>query len=592
MNTKTWWWLAIVLCLSFTVISNPEQYHLKLLAVQETDDGYQGSDADLYLELKPGSGRVFLETYPLTKMDTQISTRFAKEIACSHFKLNCNLYDFIYTIRAKSNIIGGPSAGAAIAALTTIAVLDLQYDEEIAITGTINSGAIIGPVGGIKEKIEAAAAVGIDKVLIAKGTGLQRETIDGKNETLDLVQYAPKKLELKVVEVTDLDEVIFELTGTQLNGKIEVLTEDPAYNQIMKELQELLCGRTQKIEEELQQRKMVLEGDVFSAIEQRKANSRTAIQQGNYYSAASYCFGTNILLKTNYYKQEGNKDSFAALFKALEQKTNDIKSKLFREKIETISDLQTSMIVRERLNEVQEQMEEFKENGKNYSVEEAASSLAYAEERLFSAQSWTKFFAMDGKKFILDEEQLQDSCIQKISEAEERHQYTSLFLGEVLVQRIEDKVVTAKKAQENQEYELCLITASQAKADANAILSSLGLDEHNFKQFLDGKKMAAARVIAENSAEDVFPILGYSYYQYAASLQEDEPFTALVYYEDALEMSDLQIYFPEEKSYLENVKQPAQLPEKWKYAFGGIAIGIFIGAGIFWLTGLTKKRRR
>src|SRR3989344_5493554 len=141
--------ILVLLFLSFSITAAPsDQHHLKLLAVEETPTGYVGSDADLYLELKDGSGRVFLETTPLTKLDTQISTRFAKEIACDHFDLNCDSYDFFYTINADSSIIGGPSAGAAIAALPTIAVLDLPYNQEITLTGTINSGGIIGPVGG------------------------------------------------------------------------------------------------------------------------------------------------------------------------------------------------------------------------------------------------------------------------------------------------------------------------------------------------------------------------------------------------------------------------------------------------------------
>ena len=118
-------------------------------------------------------------------MDTQISTRFAKEIACHQYKLPCNRYDFIYTIRAKSNIIGGPSAGAAIAALTTIAVLDLDYHNgDTAITGTINSGGIIGPVGGTKEKIEVAAKLGLTKVLIAEGSAVPLSTLQNDSNKI------------------------------------------------------------------------------------------------------------------------------------------------------------------------------------------------------------------------------------------------------------------------------------------------------------------------------------------------------------------------------------------------------------------------
>ena len=116
---------------------------MTLLAAQELNSTLIGSTADLYLEVQPGRGRVFLETFPLTKVDTQISTRFAKEIACHYFDLSCSSLDFIYTIQSDSVIIGGPSAGAALAALTTAAVTGDNVNQSVAVTGTINSGASI-----------------------------------------------------------------------------------------------------------------------------------------------------------------------------------------------------------------------------------------------------------------------------------------------------------------------------------------------------------------------------------------------------------------------------------------------------------------
>jgi len=53
------------------------QGHTSLLATTEPFKG--GVSADLFLETKPGSGKIFIESYPLTKIDTQISTRFAKD---------------------------------------------------------------------------------------------------------------------------------------------------------------------------------------------------------------------------------------------------------------------------------------------------------------------------------------------------------------------------------------------------------------------------------------------------------------------------------------------------------------------------------
>ena len=141
---------------------------MKLLAVKETDNGYEGAVADLYLEIKEGSGRVFPDTFPLTKVDTQISTRFAKDIACSYLNKDCSGYDFIYTIMADSPIIAGPSAGGAITLLTLSLLDDFKLDEKTGITGTINSGGLIGPVGGIKEKINAAKNIGLERDLSKK----------------------------------------------------------------------------------------------------------------------------------------------------------------------------------------------------------------------------------------------------------------------------------------------------------------------------------------------------------------------------------------------------------------------------------------
>ncbi len=80
--------------------------HMKLLAVVDPVNE-KGAIADLYLTIKEGEGRVFLDTSPLTKIDTQMSTRIAKEIACDFLEFDCEQKDFFYTIRSISPIIGG-----------------------------------------------------------------------------------------------------------------------------------------------------------------------------------------------------------------------------------------------------------------------------------------------------------------------------------------------------------------------------------------------------------------------------------------------------------------------------------------------------
>ncbi|HIH12845.1 TPA: hypothetical protein HA242_03925 [Candidatus Woesearchaeota archaeon] len=550
MNNKIVLWCILLLLLTLSVAAAP--YHLKLLAVQESDDKLEGSDADIYLELKEGTGRVFLETTPVIKSDTQISTRFAKDIACKYFKLNCNQYDFLFTIRAQSNIIGGPSASAAIAALTTIAVLDLPYDQQVTVTGTINSGGIVGPVGGMKEKLQAASKSGLQKVLIPLGSTVEPFPLNQSNSTnttapLNLIQYAQENLSLEVAEVIDLDELLFQLTTKHLVKPFAPVVENQQYTQIMSSLQQVLCQRTEKIEQEMTRDRVHLDNQTAEALLTKKLQADNATRSQDFYAAASYCFGANIQLKSYYYQQKKvSPELLSKLIDVLEKNNEELKQKLAQQKIETISDLQTLMIVQERTTEVKTEIEKFRSLPLETSAEELSSRVAYAEERYYSALSWMQFFKMDGKKFLMDREQLRNSCIQKISEAQEWSNYVGIYIGNLMLININEKIERAQKMSQQEEYPVCLITASQAKADANAIFSSIGLNDGAIQEFLNSKQKAVERVIAANSAEGIFPILGYSYYQYAQSLQQKDKFTSLVYLEYALEMSDLSIYFPEE----------------------------------------------
>lgn len=562
--------LLIIALFSVSLVQAQEVYQLPLLAVHEIGDDLVGSSAELLLELRPGSGRVFLETRPLTKLDTQISTRFANDVACNQFNLPCDKFDFIYTINAQSNIIGGPSAGAALAALTTVAVLDLPYDNNIAVTGTINSGGTVGPVGGVKEKLEAAANAEMKTVLIPAGATAYK-FLD--NTTIDLLEFAVNNLTITAEEVKDLDDVLFILTGEMLRPEVADLTENGVYTEIMEGLQSSLCERSERIKAKILEEEVTITSNASEAIKERQTEAAAALAQKDFYSAASFCFNANIQLKTAYYNQIPIPLN---AFNSLGKRVDALERKVSSEEITTISDLQTLMIVKERLQDVREQIIAVTESGLNN--EEKANILAYAEERYYSALSWMQFFEMDGKNVVINDELLAASCSQKIFEAEERHQYARLFLGDFPLINIQEKIISAQNADTAKEYALCLITASQAKADANAVLSSFGVREEIFNEFLEGKQQAVEREIARNSAEGVFPILGYSYYQYANSLSEDD-FTPLVYYEYALEMSDLSIYFPEKESRIVNLRN-VEL-SRWLIFVEGLVVGIIIGIIIF-----------
>ncbi len=523
--------LVVILLLLPGVLA--KEYHLKLLAVQEGKI-LTGSDADLYLELKPGSGRVFLDTNPTPKLDTQISTRFAKEIACKQYDLRCENYDFIFTIQARSSIIGGPSAGAAIAALTTIAMRDMPYREDITITGTINPGGIVGPVGGVHEKLQAASKAGISKVLVSSGAkGNATSKVWGRKTSL--FDYVG----MNVVEVVHLDEVLFHITGENVSQPILDLQQPIAYTTIMSNVNDILCSRTGELFKEISHQNIDLINTTRISIRDKLAKSYNATKANDLYSSASFCFGANIELREVIYRDYGL-SKVNHEFEQIMREASAVGRMVNAQPLNTISDLQAKMIVKERLEDVQRSVTNYHKEKHLWSLNQSIKTLGYAKERLFTARVWTQFFAMEGKQFEVDAQTLKASCESKIMEARQRYEYVALFVRSSILTFIREKIDSSTAALHRNEYELCLITAIQAKADANVVQSSIGQTNTSIQKYIDAKKRAAQRVISKNSKEGIFPILGYSYFQYANSL---EPYSALLYVEYALEMSQIDIYF-------------------------------------------------
>jgi len=551
---------------------------MPLLAVSQTDYGYEGSPADLYLEIKPGTGRVFIEIYPLTKLDTQISTRFAREIACKYANAHCDNYDFFYTIRAESSIIGGPSAGAAISALTIAMLNNLNIDQSITVTGTINSGGIVGPVGGLKEKIDAASTMKIKKVLIPTGTRFSKE-ID--NKTIDLVEYGKEK-DIIIVEVSDLDDTLYEFTGKKKEAITESLKISDEYAGIMKILAERLCNKSQELKKEFENSKEQELGEELIKIEENAKNfsekGEIAFNKETFYSAASFCFGANTKYRQLIFlMQDMKKKDVADKIKSVHNEIKGFDSRL-PFKYETITDLQTYAIVKERLIEAEHYLELGEEQLGKGELNASISSLAYAVERFYSAKSWSEFFNNKGKEFDFNKEVLRSSCITKIFEAEERYQYVLLFFPELLADT-KKEIELAYSDMRNEDYELCLFKASKAKAESDIILSTLGVEEEHVDNLLNKKLEIVEKTIVETGKKEMFPIIGYSYYEYAKSLKDDDKYSALLYAEYALELSNLDIYFDNNKKSMLYIN---------KSFVSVLVLGIFIGL----LIGILFFRRK
>jgi uncharacterized protein len=564
--------------------------HMKLLAVSQIGDSLVGSQADLFLDVKEGSGRVFIETFPITKMDTQISTRFAKEIACSYLEKDCNKYDFFYTIRGESGIIGGPSAGAAITVLTISELEGLNLNESVSITGTINSGGIIGPVGGVKQKIEAAKKAGLSKVLIPKG-----ESSYGDNETNISFRDFAKENGITALEVSTIDEAVYEFTGYNKKEDNISLEIDAEYSDTMEQLADMLCGKTVKLQSEL------MGDDFLKNLNESLRNvediginltikGKDAFNDRRYYSAASYCFGANLKYRYLLLKKEKlDNEKIIIKMNDLQNEIEEFEGEIDGKEKMTITDLEAYMIVKERIQESKESFGLLRDS--IIEGEDIENQLAYTIERFYSARTWAKFFGKKGRMYDLSKEMLKRSCEDKLAEAEERYQYLRFFTLD-LFSDIRKEIDYAYGEHENGEYDLCLFGASKAKAEANVIVGSIGVDEKDLLNLTEKKIEIVYKNLAKHASKGIFPIVGYSYYEYAKSLKDDDLYSAMLYLEYALELGNIDMYFENTEDGESVNKYFKYLPDIDNEKIGILLIGLAIGlvAG-FLIRAATSKQK-
>jgi len=553
---------------------------MTLLAVSTDNSGNLiGSGAELFLNLQRGQGRLFMEAYSFTKLDTQMSTRFAKDIACDYLEKDCSNYDFFYTIKTNSAIIGGPSAGAALAFLTIAKLQNKNIPDDFSITGTINHGGLIGRVGGIEEKVKTAAKLGLKRMFIPKGERYYSEqptfsmnvsdigevtnVIENQTqEKKDLVLMG-QELGIEVIEVSTIRDLVCQILDDKdaCLDDFEEVSVDSDYEKTMIDIGVNLCNRTNQLIDLIGDESLIyaLKNNVINysldinieSLVDLMMKRRLAFEYERYYSMASFCFSSNLILQT-YLKKDLNLNEIVNEKNKLQKNKNFFQEQIESKKINSITDLQSYIIVKERLYETQDYIDFIDEQlEENISVLNLSrSSLAYGIERFYSASLWAEFFGRDKNYLNIDEISLRDGCTKKTLEAQERLEYLNQYYP-YLTENAKKAIEIAFKELEKGDYAYCLFKASKAKAQIDNMIGSFSVTQENVDDLLEDKKKITARLIKKQQEQGIFPILGFSYYEYALMLGESEKISdkasALLYYDYAIEFSNLDSYFDEKK---------------------------------------------
>lgn len=231
---------------------------LALAAVSSSGEGVTGN---LTVKVvKPGSGLIFVSTSPAVEVDVQGAARIAVLTASLVGNFNPLSYDYYFIVTAPAIVVGGPSAGAAMALAVLLAVEGARCDMDYVVTGMINPDTSIGPVGGLKEKLEASASRGAKVFIIPSGQSIYTYyervivrrgpllLITTRPETVNLREYG-EKLGVKVIEVTDLLNLYSIVTGAKLNYS----TRSPTDSMRLRVVAEKFLGNVSSFIDELRE---------------------------------------------------------------------------------------------------------------------------------------------------------------------------------------------------------------------------------------------------------------------------------------------------------------------------------------------------
>ncbi len=272
-------------------------------AVARTETGYIGVMSKLVVTVAaPGSGIVYVSADPLTELDMQAAARMAALVAAT--VTGYDYYGFDYFIRIESNtsIVGGPSASGAMAVAIIAALRGTEVRKDFSMTGMIDPDATLGPVGGIPEKLLAAAESGVRVFVIPVG---QEKALDlNTGAVIDVIKLGAEK-GVKVVVAKTILDAYAAATGDKAILDIVALNLTPQYpvwlrDSLMKTAETFrkLAEGNMTCAESLVERLPATARHPFTVLLEA---ARTALSQGDtyyakglYYSAASRFFSSAI----------------------------------------------------------------------------------------------------------------------------------------------------------------------------------------------------------------------------------------------------------------------------------------------------------
>lgn len=543
-------------------------------AVSELGTGYVGVISTITVTVQGnGSGRVFVDTLPLTDVDMQGSARLAVKVATSLVSMDTRTHldpltcDYFFVVRTTSPMIGGPSAGA----MMTVAVISLlenwTLDNDTVMTGMINPDGSIGPIGGIPYKIDAAHSVGATRFLIPKGQTTYTEMVTEYQDingilwqntypvTRNVTEYAQTNYGMEVFEVEDINDALLYFTGWNFPVKEspdKITTEDyitamkPLATKLLEEAEQSYHNASDMFNETTipnrypnYYRNQVT--DFLNTASDRLGESTHWYDEEVYYTSTSKSFQSLIdshfvTYICQYFSSENQEGLVHSLLNQTTQEYQDNTKVAKNASIKGMVTLQCVGAAQQRINEAASYLSDANTSFRNADYFTALYNIAFAQERIESVHWWLNISTPFHDSGEINETTITSLAEEYLDDAQQAIVYSEIILNEMGetsndLSDATDLLDSARNEQESGYSAAALFGSFEALVKANLALE---LVDGVTVDKVERARGQASASITESRTIGIEPVLAVSYYEYGQSLANESSLeTAIVYYKYA-----------------------------------------------------------
>jgi len=526
--------------LAVSPFRSASEVSMYILAVGEEGGRYFGVPTRLDVIVTNGSGVVYLSTEPLTQLDMQASARLAALIASYVTGKNFYRYDYFISVKSNSTIVGGPSAGAAMTVAIAAALLHRGINESVVETGMIMPDGTIGPVGGIPEKLQAAAEVHAKVMLIPAGQRIAYSLSRGKY--VDVVQEG-RKLGIRVVEVSTIYEALnwFGIRVPQPRPSNITLSGKPltVVKEWIKDLEgnySVFNRSAQSLVLKLTQGSGIVSTYLRSA---RELYSRAMkdLSEGKYYSTASDLFGALINASTAYWLGEiisGNR-SYGDLIRSVR---NEVREALkvyrgVRSEVLKSVDLEKLSIAVEVASRAMEANESLSRLPPQPSSPEDIYEASYVYCRARSVFDWALMYhSIRPSGILVSESSLRKDTALLVYFARTTASYIESLIGQS--SSVNELLNLAFKAEglESSDLIASLAIALRASATSATLLNSAFTTD--LKGTAERLRLAALKAVTVSRSLGLNPVVAASYIERGDTLASYDYGSSIYFYDLSL----------------------------------------------------------